>query len=92
MRRKTRSKPTMPLLLIEWLDAGTVSSEWLTKEQVLDEAQEERFINRTVGYLLHETEVALILAAQIATDEKEPRYDLLMFIPKVLIRKRTRLR
>jgi hypothetical protein len=78
----------MPLLLVTWLDAGTISSEWLTREQVLEEATPDRFVNVTVGYLVQETDVALILASQIATDEKEARYDLLMFLPKVLIQKR----
>jgi hypothetical protein len=81
----------LPLLLVTWLDAGTISSEWLTREQVLEEAEPGRFINQTVGWLVQETDVALIMASQVATDEKEPRYDLLMFIPKVLIRKRTKL-
>jgi len=86
-----KPKP-MPLLHVTWLDAGTISSEWLTREQVLEEADASRFINQTVGWLVQETDVALIMAGQIATDEKEPRYDLLMFVPKVLIRKKKVIR
>ena len=85
--RRTKEKPS-PLLLIEWTDAGTIThGDWLSREEVMDDAHADKFLNRTVGWLLHEDKQAVILAAQIADGEK-PQFDLVMRIPKSLIRKR----
>lgn len=79
----------LPLLYLEWLDAGVITQgDWLTANEVEDEAKAEHFINKTVGWLLKEDEAAIVIAAQIATDHEKPNYDLVMFIPKALIRKR----
>lgn len=76
------------LLLLEWLDAGVIShGDWIEALDVERESRPERFVNHTVGWLLSEDESALVLAAQIATGEPA-RYDLVMFIPKALIRAR----
>jgi len=78
-----------PLLLLTWTDAGTIThGDWLSADEILQEAIPEKFINTTVGWLLKETEDALVLASQIATDHEMPRYDLCMWIPKVLVRSR----
>lgn len=83
----------MKLLYLEWLDASEISQgDWLSYEEVLEIATPERCINKTVAWLLREDNVAIVVAAQIAMDEKEPRYDLVMFIPKALIRKRKTLK
>jgi len=83
---------TIPLLLVTWLDAGTIThGDWLTYDEIILEAKADRFLNTTAGWLIKETREALVIAAQIATDEKEPRYDLVMWIPKVLVRKRVKL-
>ena len=62
--------------------------DWLTRAEVFHDASPERFLNHTVGWLLHEDEDAVIIASQVATDDTEPRFDLVMRIPKVLIKKR----
>jgi hypothetical protein len=85
--------PTTSLTLLEvtWLDAGVVGlGEWLTREQVDADATPGNFINHTVGWLVREDETAIVIAAQLAPkkDEKDCEFDLCMFIPKVLIKKR----
>lgn len=86
---KQPKKTTQPLLLVTWLDAGVIThGDWITKEEALQEASPVHFLNQTVGWLLHENQQAIVLASQLATDEKEPRYDLVMYVPKSLIRTR----
>jgi hypothetical protein len=76
------------LLLIDWEDASTIThGDWLSREEVMEDAHADKFLNRTVGWLLHEDKQAIILAAQVADGEK-PQFDLVMRIPKSLIRKR----
>lgn len=77
-----------PLLLVTWTDAGTVShGDWMSREDVLEHARPEQFTNRTVGWLIHEDKTGIVLASQIADGER-PEYDLVMRIPKSLIRTR----
>lgn len=72
-----------------WLDAGVIThGDWITKEEAIEESTPGRFINQTVGWLLAEGPEAITIASQIADSATEPRYDLVMFIPKSLIRKR----
>ena len=79
----------LPLLFLEWLDAGVITQgDWLTGKEILSAAVPERFVNRTVGWLLKEDDTAVTLSAQVAHDADEPRYDLEIWIPKTLIRKR----
>lgn len=79
---------TLPLLHVTWLDAGVIGSgDWLSYEEIIEEAKDEKFINSTCGYLVSETETAIVLAGQWAIDSDKP-YDLVTFIPKSLIRKR----
>jgi hypothetical protein len=85
--KKATIKPS-PLLLIEWYDAGVIGQgHWLSRDEVMEDAHPDKFLNRTCGWLLHEDKQAIILAAQIADGER-PEYDLVMRIPKSLIRKR----
>lgn len=77
------------LLFIEWLDAGVITQgDWLTGDEIMNEAHAERFLNQTCGWLLKEDDIAITLSAQIALDGEKPMYDLVSWIPKVLIRKR----
>ncbi len=81
--------PPLSLIYLEWLDAGVITQgDWLSYEEVLEAAKPESYINKTVGWLLREDNTVIVVAAQVAVDHKEPRYDLVMMIPKALIRKR----
>ena len=79
------------LLLVVWLDAGVISQgDWMTREEVLEHGDAGKFLNRTVGWLIYEDKVCIILASQIAESDR-PEYDLVMRIPKSLIRSRKAL-
>lgn len=79
-----------PLLLaVTWLDASVVTQgDWLTLHEIIEEIKKpERSINITIGWLLWEDKTAIVLAAQ-KSDQEDPLYDLCIYIPKSLIRKR----
>lgn len=89
----SRVTKELPLLYLEWLDAGVVTQgDWLTREDVLQESRPEKFLNQTTGWVLHEDADTLVITSQIAKDHEAPRYDLVMMIPKALIRKRKTLK
>lgn len=79
----------LPLLYLEWLDASVITQgDWLSFDEIMEDAQSAKFLNRTVGWLLWENDNALVVTAQIAVDQVKPMHDLVMFIPKALVRKR----
>lgn len=89
--KSVAKKPPQPLLLLEWEDASVLGGHsWTTREDLYDEAEKKQFLNRTVGWLLRETKKYVIVVAQIAVDDEGNghEYDLAMYIPKSLIRKR----
>jgi hypothetical protein len=82
---------TSPLLYLEWIDAGVLDTKgWLDRKELAEESRPEKFINKTVGWLLRETKDDLVICAQIATarHDDDELFDLAMFIPKSLIRVR----
>jgi len=86
-------KQSSALVLIEWIDAGTVgSSEWLSKEEVIADCTDDKFINRSVGWVVHEDKLLLILSATTHTGfEESVSYDQVTRIPKSLIKRRRKV-
>lgn len=77
------------LVHVEWDDpnALAIGTGWLTREQVEGSIP---FRVRTVGWIVKETKDLLILAAQqtVPSEGYEDNFDLVMRIPKAVIRKR----
>lgn len=81
----------LPLLELTWLDASVITQgDWLTLDEIVEEAKRpERSLNVTIGWLLWEDKTALVVGAQSAmVHEDKPSFDLVMYIPKVLVKKR----
>jgi hypothetical protein len=76
------------LTYIEWEDAGVIDGgDWLTLEEVRDQTDGKRYLNRSIGWVVYETKTLVVIASQLAVDDP-PRYDLVNRVPKSLIRKR----
>jgi hypothetical protein len=82
------AKVESPLLYLEWEDAGVLGlGEWMSEADIREEI-EHHINNAVVGWLILETPKLLIVAAQKGITEETSRYDLVMRIPKALVRVR----
>jgi hypothetical protein len=54
-----------PLLIVEWVDATNIA-HWTDLADIAEFANDGAFICRNVGYLVHEDEDCVVLAARIA--------------------------
>lgn len=87
------SKAKAPsLLLLIYEDAGTVGEDWITKDEIISEARAENYMNRVVGWIISEDATTIVIAAQEAMHPDKPMWDLVMRIPKSLIRSRKTIR
>ena len=94
MKRRPPKTKTPPIYEIEWLDAyGGTDGEWSDMSKLSDPPSS--LINRTVGYLVHDTpKLKRLMGSLTDPDHDESRYagDGEMVIPTVCIVKMKRLR
>ena len=78
------------LVYIEWADAFTTADGWMTKHEAIDWASDFKWIVKSIGWILHETDESILLASKKndICDDTEPQYGLILKLPKSWIRKR----
>jgi hypothetical protein len=92
------TRPTAPsisgypdLVLVEWVDATNIAT-WEDLADIPAWAANGGFICRNVGYLVHEDDNCVVLAARIALDAEPQQAGLFERIPKGIILNRWTLK
>jgi hypothetical protein len=70
--------------MVEWVDATNVA-EWVPLDEVSDWASCGGWVCRNVGYLVHEDDECVVLAARIALAAEPVQVGLFERIPKAII-------
>jgi len=80
----------MELVYIEWADAISSGSIWITHDELEDWLDTSEWIIRQVGFVLKETETYILLASHFKPEDKwgVQQYGHIQKIPKTWIRKR----
>ncbi|MCU1679219.1 MAG: hypothetical protein JWM93_3977 [Frankiales bacterium] len=85
MRRESDAPITYPpLVVVEWVDATNIAT-WQDLDEIPDWAAEGGFVCRNVGYLVHEDDDCVVLAARIALDAEPQQVGLFERLPKSII-------
>ena len=81
------------MIKIIWDDAGGFSTEetWLNKDDVLEAYGLANFIQVSVGFLVFENKVDVVIAQSIDNDDGATNYAQCLRIPKCLIRETVEL-
>lgn len=79
-----------PLLLVEWTDATNIPT-WVELSEIAEWAKEGGFVCRNVGYLVHEDDDCIVLAARVALLAEPPQVGLFERLPKRIITARREL-
>ncbi len=80
-----------PVIYIEWCDAISNNSQWLSVEDAKKWGNNEDWVIKQVGFLIEETEEYLLLAGRINPHnytEDDLKVDGLLKLPKTWIRKK----
>jgi hypothetical protein len=76
-----------PLVVVEWVDTTNIAT-WEDLDTIAEWAKDGGFICRNVGYLIHEDDDCVVLAARIALDGEPHQVGLFERVPKGVIRGR----
>jgi hypothetical protein len=76
-----------PLVAVEWVDTTNIAT-WEHLADVHEWAAEGGFVCRNVGYLVHEDDDCVVLAARIALEAEPQQIGLFERVPKGVIRAR----
>lgn len=76
-----------PLVVVEWVDATNIAT-WTDLDDVVEFARDGGYVCRNVGYLVHEDDDCVVLAARVALEAEPPQVGLFERIPKGIIRQR----
>lgn len=86
-----KDEPEYPnIWMIEWEDTTNIQ-EWTNLADIAEFAQDCGYICRNVGYLIHEDNNCVVIAARISMAAKPTQVGLYERIPKSIIRQRWRL-
>jgi len=72
------------LVLVEWVDATNIPT-WENLAEIAEWAKDGGFVCRNVGYLVHEDDDCIVLAARVAFDAEPPQVGLFERLPKTII-------
>lgn len=75
------------LVMVEWVDTTNIAS-WERFEEIAEWAVDGGFVCRNVGYLVHEDDDCVVLAARVALKAEPNQVGLFERIPKGVITKR----
>ena len=81
----------MEVIYLEWCDAISDNSKWLSLDEAIDWANNEDWIIKQVSFIIKETDEYLLLSSKINPHnhtEDEVRVDSLLKLPKTWVRKR----
>jgi hypothetical protein len=81
----------VPLVVIEWIDTTNIAA-WTDLADIEEWATDGGFVCRNVGFLIHEDDDCVVLAARVALDAEPAQVGLFERIPKGVIRYRKGLR
>lgn len=76
-----------PLVMVEWIDATNIAT-WERLDEIAEWAKDGGFVCRNVGYLVHEDDECVVLAARIALEADPKQVGLFERIPKGIIQRR----
>lgn len=79
------------LIYIEWCDAITNEASWLSKDEAIEWAETENWINQHVGFLIKETDKYLLIAGEKSKYMNGGSYGHVTKIPKTWVIKREEL-
>lgn len=79
---------TPPLVLVEWTDTTNIAA-WTPLDEIAAWAPDGGFACRNVGYLIHEDDDCVVLAARVALDAEPPQVGLYERVPKGIITRRS---
>ena len=80
-----------PLEMVEWIDTTNIAA-WTALDEISEWAADGGFVCRNVGYLVHEDDECVVLAARVALNASPEQVGLYERIPKGVIRHRWTLR
>lgn len=84
----TDAEPTYPPLhVVEWVDTTNIAT-WEDLADVHEWASEGGYVCRNVGYLVHEDDSCVVLAARIAIAAEPAQIGLFERVPKGVITRR----
>lgn len=86
---RPRIEPTIPVELVEWLDASDAFPSWSRATPAA--ANEALQLVQSVGYVVRVVEGILTLATSVTTSDGEPVYGGGIHIPTEMVRRRRRL-
>ena len=73
----------MEIVYIEWCDAITNQTSWLSRTEALEWANTKQWINQHVGFLIEENEDYILVAGEVGQmTEDEPQLGHITKIPK----------
>jgi len=76
-----------PLVMVEWTDTTNIAA-WTNLDEIADWAPSGGFVCRNIGYLIHEDDDCMILAARVALSAEPEQVGLFERIPKGVITQR----
>jgi len=76
-----------PLTCVEWVDATNIAT-WTPLSEIPAWATGDRFLCRNVGYLIHEDDDCVVLAARFSPDGDDTQVGLFERLPKGMIVRR----
>lgn len=79
-----------PLVMVEWTDATNIPT-WVDLDEIASWAVDGGFICRNVGYVVHEDDDCIVLAARVALDAEPAQVGLFERLPKRIITARWEL-
>ena len=80
-----------PLVMVEWIDTTNIA-QWVDLDEIPEWATDGGFVCRNVGYLVHEDDDCVVLAARVAIGANPEQVGLFERVPKGVIRHRWTLR
>jgi hypothetical protein len=84
---------TFPLIYIEWIDAISNNTSWLSEEEILKWTDTTDWVIQQTGFLIKETKEYMLIASRINPQEHGIKnLDGCIKIPKTWIRKRVVLK
>lgn len=80
-----------PLVMVEWVDTTNIAT-WTNLDDIAEWAADGGFVCRNIGYLIHEDDQCVVLAARVALGAEPPQVGLFERVPKGVITARWTLK
>lgn len=80
-----------PLVMVEWIDTTNIAT-WTDLDDIAGWAIDGGFVCRNLGYLVHEDDTCVVLAARVALGAEPAQVGLFERIPKGVITQRWTLK